>query len=287
MNFDKLALLAVKPALDTCGTAVMWTDPYISRRLLDLHLNPDVDAASRKPESIACTIDWILSHVMTTPCDFLDLGCGPGLYTQRLAAAGHRVTGVDFSDNSLAYAMACAISDGLSITYLKKNYLELEFENSFDLAMIIYTDLCVLCPADRDRFLQNVWRALRPGGLFLFDATNTLHLEEKVMAESWEVCLNNGFWREGPYLALSRGYLYPEEKVLLEQSLVMESDGVTESYHFWHHCYEAIEIKEILDAQGFALIETRNDILPPGHCWTGENIHFYAAQKVRRSMQTK
>ena len=280
MNLHKLASMAVKPSLDAPGTAVMWTDPYISRRLLDFHLNPDVDAASRRPESIASTINWILSHSGTSPYDILDLGCGPGLYTQRLAAAGHRVTGVDFSDNSLDYAKACAIRENLSITYLKKNYLELEFENCFDLVMIIYTDLCVLSPEDRDRFMQNVWRALRPGGLFLFDATNTLHLEEKALSDSWEVCLHDGFWRQGPYVALTRGYLYKEEKTLLEQRLILEPDGSTASYHFWHHCYDTTEMQKILGNQGFSLVQTRNDILPPGHYWTGENIQFYAARKA-------
>ena len=279
MNFNTLASLAIRPALDTPGTAVMWTDPYISRKLLDFHLNPDVDAASRKRESIERTLDWIRSYIGTTPCDILDLGCGPGLYTQRLAAAGHRVTGVDFSDNSLDYAKACAARENLDIAYVKKNYLELEFENRFDLAMIIYNDLCVLSPADRDRFMQNVRRALRPGGLFLFDATNTSRLEEKVLAEAWEVSLQDGFWRQGPYVALSRGYLYKEEHTLLEQRLILEPDGSAESYHFWHRCYDPVEMGNILGARGFALIESRNDILPPGHCWTGENIQFYAARK--------
>jgi SAM-dependent methyltransferase len=279
MNFEKLAALAVKPPLDTPGTAVMWTNPYISRKLLEFHLNPEVDAASRKPESIIRTVDWILSSASSVPINILDLGCGPGLYAERLAAAGHRVTGVDFSANSIAYARSETEKRGSGITYLHKSYLEPLFENAFDLAMIIYTDFCVLCPPDRERFLKNVCRALRPGGLFLFDVTNTRNLEAKVMPESWELCPRNGFWREGPYLSLSRGYLYPEVRTLLEQRIVTEPDGRTESYHFWHRCYEPGDLEPVLAAAGLEIREVRSDILPGENFWTGENISFYSAEK--------
>ena len=35
----------------------------------------------------------------------LDLGCGPGLYAELLAKKGHSITGVDFSENSIQYAI--------------------------------------------------------------------------------------------------------------------------------------------------------------------------------------
>ncbi len=36
-----------KPRLYEKGNFVMWTDPYISKQLLELHINPDHDIASR------------------------------------------------------------------------------------------------------------------------------------------------------------------------------------------------------------------------------------------------
>jgi very-short-patch-repair endonuclease len=81
-------------------------------------------------------------------------------------------------------------------------------------------------------------------------------------------------------VALTRGYLYNEDNTLLEQRLIVESDGTTASYHFWHHCYDEAQMRDILGNQGFVLIRSRNDILPPGHYWTGENIQFYAARKI-------
>ena len=47
----ELLKYAMRPDLYEKGSAVMWTDPYISKQLLQIHLNPDMDLASRKYSS--------------------------------------------------------------------------------------------------------------------------------------------------------------------------------------------------------------------------------------------
>lgn len=82
----------------------MRTDKYISERLLEIHLNPDIELASRKVTTIDFTFDWILGILPGKKLDLLDLGCGPGLYAERFTKKGHQVSGIDFSDNSIQYA---------------------------------------------------------------------------------------------------------------------------------------------------------------------------------------
>jgi len=123
---------AVKPKLYEKGNAVMWTDKHISKQLLDVHLNTDVDLGSRKIKTINSTVTWILKTSKKKKLNILDLGCGPGLYSEKLAQKGHNVTGVDFSANSIAYAKEEAKKKKLDIIYLKENYLNLDLEeNSF------------------------------------------------------------------------------------------------------------------------------------------------------------
>ena len=43
------------PPVYTPGTATMWDDEHISQQLLAVHLNPDIDLASRKPATILST----------------------------------------------------------------------------------------------------------------------------------------------------------------------------------------------------------------------------------------
>ena len=56
MDLKQLQALNTRPPLYEPGTASMWTDAYIARQLLRIHLNPDVDAASRSTAAIDSTV---------------------------------------------------------------------------------------------------------------------------------------------------------------------------------------------------------------------------------------
>lgn len=88
----------------------------------------------------------------------LDLGCGDGALTERIAAAGARVTGVDASPEFIAAARArgldAAVMDGRHLT----------FENAFD---AVFSNAALHWMRDPDAVLAGVYRALVPGGRFV------------------------------------------------------------------------------------------------------------------------
>ena len=87
------------------GEKIPWNDPEFSKRMLREHLSQEHDAASRRFEIIDKHVSWIHNHILNgNPTRILDLGCGPGLYTNRLARLGHQCVGIDFSPASIAYA---------------------------------------------------------------------------------------------------------------------------------------------------------------------------------------
>ena len=113
------------PEMDAAGDSVFWQDDYISKKLLDVHLDPHDDLASRKPGFMDRSAGWIGS--LMPPALYprlLDLGCGPGLYALRFAKTGYAVTGVDFSRRSVAYARDAAKTQGLAIDYICEDYLK-------------------------------------------------------------------------------------------------------------------------------------------------------------------
>lgn len=267
-----------KPELYEKGSAVMWTDPYISKQLLQIHLNPDMDLASRKYSSIESTAKWVLSKASKEGMNILDLGCGPGLYSEIYANIGHKVTGVDFSKNSIDYAEQEAEKKGLNITYLNQNYLELDVqENHFDLATLIYTDLGPLLPSERAQLLANINRALKPGGILIFDVLNDKNLECKVSPKSWEAS-ETGFWRDSPYLALSESFFFEDNKVILNQHIIHQ-ESKTEVYRFWTHFFSHADLIEILAPYAFRDIHFHEDVLPEGDLWNGDNVTFCVARK--------
>lgn len=117
-----------RPESYAAGEVLFWNDPHISKGMLDAHLNPDLESASRKHEQINASARWISSLTSSNKKRrLLDLGCGPGLYAKAFLKQGFEVRGIDFSKRSIAYAQEHARIEGLNIEYCYENtadYLE-------------------------------------------------------------------------------------------------------------------------------------------------------------------
>ncbi|MFQ5955767.1 MAG: class I SAM-dependent methyltransferase [Kiloniellales bacterium] len=88
----------------------------------------------------------------------LDLGCGDGALTERLARAGCRVVGVDSSPEQVAAARA----RGLDARVM--NAAELRFEAEFD---AVFSNASLHWVKDADAAIAGVRRALKPRGRFV------------------------------------------------------------------------------------------------------------------------
>jgi len=280
MNITDVVSKTEKPKIYEKGTAFMWTDAHISKQLLNIHLNPDIDLGSRKKSTIKKTANWILdTQKEKGKLDILDLGCGPGLYTEIFALEGHKVTGIDLSKNSIEFAKKSAENKKLDITYINESYLEVDLESDkYDLIVLIFTDLGVLTPTERGSLLEIIFRVLKKGGTFIFDVLKDKEIEKKTSSKTWEVG-NNGFWKESQYLALSESILYKDEKVILFQHIILDTEENIEVYRFWTHFFSQNEVSKMLDTHNFIDINFREDILPEGDMWNGDNVIFTMASK--------
>jgi 2-polyprenyl-3-methyl-5-hydroxy-6-metoxy-1,4-benzoquinol methylase len=105
MKFDEFIMLADSEARWHGIGKLPWDDPAFSERMLREHLSQLHDGASRRIVLIEHHVAWMHGEVLESkPQRILDLGCGPGLYTQRLASLGHTCVGIDISPASIAYA---------------------------------------------------------------------------------------------------------------------------------------------------------------------------------------
>lgn len=280
MNITKLLNEVQKPLLYARGNSFMWTDKHISQQLLSIHLNPDIDLASRKLSTVQQTAEWIMRMSESNEAlEILDLGCGPGLYAEIFARKGHHVMGIDISETSINYAKAEAKNKSLNITYHNVSYLDVDLgENRYDLITLIYTDFGVLFPIDRDMLLVSVYKALKKGGILIFDVLKDNELESKVSQPTWEA-KNGGFWQSGPYLALSNSFLYNDEKVILYQHCIINEHSDIKFYRFWTHFFTPSRLEEILKTSNFNSIEFYDNVLPKNDLWSGENVLFCLAKK--------
>jgi len=104
----------------------------------------------------------------------LDLACGTGSMTIRLAKAGIDVTGVDLSEDMLAVAHEKLTSEGYQIPLFHQDMTDLNEIGKFDIAIIFCDSLNYLKnEEDVQKTFQSIYDVLNQDGLLLFDVHST------------------------------------------------------------------------------------------------------------------
>ncbi len=139
------------------------TDAYTALARYYDRLTADVDYAG--------WADYVERHIQKQKRPVrtvAELGCGTGSLTELLARRGYRMTAVDLSPDMLA--MADQKCQGLGVLFLCQDMSWLVLPSPAD-AVISCLDSVnyVTRPAALRRTFLRVYRALAPGGLFLFD----------------------------------------------------------------------------------------------------------------------
>ena len=106
------------------------------------------------------------------PKKILDLACGFGRHTNRLAKLGHKMTGVDITPGFLEIAMQNAIKKGVEVRYQQSDMRTITFMDEFDCVMLLFTAFGYFSDEENLQVLVNVRNALKAGGLLIFDIPN-------------------------------------------------------------------------------------------------------------------
>lgn len=165
------------------GDNIPWHEPGFSARMLREHLSQDHDAASRRTATIDAQVAWIHGRLLGgAPTRVLDLGCGPGLYAERLARLGHRCVGIDVSPASIAYARdrAAELAGAAAAAprFVLGDVRTVDLGDGHGLAMMLYGEFNVFRPTEALALLRRAHAALADGGTLLLEP----HTPEEVRA---------------------------------------------------------------------------------------------------------
>ncbi len=117
----------------------------------------------------------------------LDLACGHGRHSNRLATQGMQMVGVDQSEAFLAMARQEATQLGVSVDYRCCDMRHIEFENELDGAFMAFNAFGYFSDAENAEVLRRIVRGLRRGARFCMDLNNrdyiVKHMEPLFLSE--------------------------------------------------------------------------------------------------------
>lgn len=258
----------------------LWANEHTSKKMLEYHLNESIDVSSRKMSFIDRSVKWIVSHFnVNNKTEIADFGCGPGLYTTRLAENGAVVTGIDFSKNSIEYAKQAAVSKGLNINYFITDYLDFDTKSRFDLITMIMCDFCALSPEQRKKILSKFYNFLKPDGSVLIDVYSLNAFKVKEESATYEFNQLNNFWSPEDYYCFLNTFKYDEEKVTLDKYTIIEESQKRIVYN-WFQYFNPETLKKEFEENGFRIKEVYSDVA--GTQYDTESTEFaVVAEKIK------
>jgi SAM-dependent methyltransferase len=207
------------------GDKIPWHDPDFSRRMLREHLSQAHDAASRRSTIIDEHVDWIQRVVLNNQVSrVLDLGCGPGLYSSRLAQRGHTCVGIDFSPASIKYAREVAHSQQLACDYHLDDVRHADYGTGYDLVMFIFGEPNVFRPEELQHILSKAYAALNDGGHILLEV-HTLEVVQRLghQRATW-YSLEQGLFSDRPHLVLFESFWNEAQSVAIERFYIVDAE---------------------------------------------------------------
>ena len=202
-----------------------------------------------------------------------ELGCGTGEMTGRFAEGGYEVTGIDLSPDMLAVAdQKCG---GLGVLFLCQDMSRLALLEPAD-AVVSCLDSVnyVTRPAAVKRTFQRVYKALSPGGLFLFDVKTPLALE----SADGQTYLDE----DDGLFCVWRGEYSPKRRICGYglDLFVREEDGSWSRGGEYHeeYAYTTVELEDYLREAGFRTVRLYGDKVMSAPREGAERV-FFAARK--------
>lgn len=253
MNLYDLINREPAPEPWTEGEKIPWNDPGFSARMLREHLTQDHDMASRRSERIDRHVAWINAESLSgRQSKVLDLGCGPGLYSSRLARLGHECVGIDFSPASIEHATHQAERNGLTCIYRLGDIRTTDYGNGYDFAMLIFGELNAFTPYDAKLILKKAHDALAPDGILLlephtFDAVRSMGEG----ASTWS-SYSIGLFSDEPYLYLKENFWHADVNAITQRHYVIGAQTTEVTHHSQSmQAYTNTEYESLLTDCGF------------------------------------
>lgn len=225
------------------------------------------------------TVDFyfqILQREGLRPRTAVDLACGTGSVALLLARKGLQVTAADLSEEMLTVAAQKAQDEENPPRFVCQPLQELRLPRGVDLAVCALDSLdYILDPADCEMAIKRIWKALNPGGIFIFD----VNTPEKLRAMDGQVFLDE----DDDVYCVWRGEFDEETNICSYGMDLFQRQGDLWERSFEEHreyAYSQSQLTGYLKNAGFTHIEVYADRLFEAPR-AGEQRIYFKARKGR------
>ncbi|MDM5335841.1 methyltransferase domain-containing protein [Fictibacillus enclensis] len=127
----------------------------------------------------------------------LDLGCGQGRISIPLQKLGYQVVGMDISNDLLEVARNRAKEENLVLPFFHEDMRDLSVLNEFDAIINLGTAFgYVQDSRENHTIYQNIFNALKPGGIFIQDTENRDFKVKNHRSRTWDMMNGKSVWSE-------------------------------------------------------------------------------------------
>ena len=220
----------------------------------------------------------ILRREGITPRTVVDLACGTGSVTEILARKGYRVTGVDMSEEMLTEAAMKTMDMEQPPVYSCQLLQNLRLPRGVDMAVCALDSLdYILDPEDCKEAIRRAYKALNPGGIFIFD----VNTPEKLRAMDDQVFLDE----DDDVYCVWRGEFDEETNICSYGMDLFQREGNKWHRSFEEHreyAYSQEQLTGFLKDAGFTHIQVYADRLFEAPREGEQRIYFKARKGKRK-----
>ena len=220
----------------------------------------------------------ILRREGIEPRTVVDLACGTGSVTEILARKGYRVTGVDMSEEMLTEAAMKTMDMEQPPMYSCQLLQNLRLPRGVDMAVCALDSLdYILDPEDCKEAIRRTYKALNPGGIFIFD----VNTPEKLRAMDDQVFLDE----DDDVYCVWRGEFDEETNICSYGMDLFQREGNMWRRSFEEHreyAYSQAQLTGFLKDAGFTHIQVYADRLFEAPREGEQRIYFKARKGKRK-----
>ena len=210
------------------------------------------------------------------PTLLLDLACGTGEFSLRLAQKGIEVIGVDMSEDMLSIAREKAFDSETDILFLCQKAEELDLYGTVDGAVCCMDSINHITDLKNlEEAIKKVALFLEKGCLFIFDV-NTPYKHESVLGDNTFV-----FEEENIYCVWQNSYDRETAVTDISLDFFVEEDGLYERFceNFSERVYSIDTLTNLLEKSGFNVKAVLGDMSNNAPETLEERI-FFVAEKI-------